>query len=446
MSRRRVPHAAGPNMPSDVRDRPLFDETALVFALRSAAGVRAAAARFLAGEKGSGPVDRVLAYIAEHRERGADLTPLFSSEETEVAKGAGWRLALSDSRRTAGLPHAYMLQLAEPEHGAAMDAILKRNPAVEYIHRPAIFYPLLSTRSSPLALDATAEPLAHQWGLKQCGFHHIWSRLDLPPDPDAPAARPIGMIDMGGDTKHPDLHGRVRYVDPPGGSPSKSGHAAAVAAVMAALRGNGDETGMAGCCSAEVCVYNAWDEKKYQPDALYKALEAAATNRLPVLNMSLTSFASDATADRLIRRCLYNGVVVVAAMGDYARSGNAHSYPANNPDVIAVGGTDRYDRKTRHSSTGPHIWISAPGEDIQTVSADRRYTEEDGTSFAAAMVTAAVWLARRADPNLLPTGVRDLLAESADRKRVGNRSHSMEVGYGRLDMEKLADIVAGKQN
>jgi subtilisin family serine protease len=110
--------------------------------------------------------------------------------------------------------------------------------------------------------------------------------------------------------------------------------------------------------------------------------------------------------------------------------------------VVAVGATNKDDRPAAGSNTGKHIWLSAPGESILTVIGDGAldYKYLSGSSFAAAMVTAAVWLARRKKPSLTPSDVRELLRLSAYRPD-GIPGHDSEIGHGRLDMRRLAELL-----
>jgi subtilisin/minor extracellular protease Epr len=411
-------------------DGPTHDERSLVFALRDPK----AAKSFLDGEVPFDAVNRVRAYI---KATGALLTPLFAAE-SESSSRKHWMLGNPAPRSVDGefVMH-YHLELVSSSDRSDLEADLRKDPRIAFANRPAVFYPLPEAhRGGP--------PLAGaQWALAQCKFGpDVWDRLEQHPAPG-----PIAIIDAGGQTRHPELEGVVEYVGPPSGDGALSNHAAKVAGVIAAIRGNEDEngTGVTGCCSAKLRVYNTWTKEGFDSKAFYAALDAVVRERPPVLNFSLGSCTSDAMTDCLIQRCVESGVVVVAAMGDYAPQGSPPLFPAAHCGVVAVGGTTRFDEKTNSSSTGCHIWISAPGEDILTVSGDDAVVEADGTSYSTAMVSAAVWLARRANKDLSPADIRDLLAKSVDGKSVPNGGHSAELGYGRLDMEKLADIVAPKR-
>ena len=279
-----------------------------------------------------------------------------------------------------------------------------------------------------------------QWALYRCGFPAIWPVLDTGPDPGE-----VAVIDRG-DTglNHRELAGRVTRKP---ATSSRAAHAAAVAAVIAARRddyeGYGDGR-MAGCCSARVRVYSAWDaDERFDLEAVRAALFEVARMKLPVVNLSLSiSLPNQRDLDDAIAACVRNGVVVVAAMGSGNDPDDGPIYPAANPNVIAVGATNMEDRLASGSNRGEHIWVSAPGESILTVIGDDPfdYRYLSGSSFAAAMVTAAVWLARRKKPGLTPGDVRELLRLSAYRSD-GIPGHDTGIGHGRLDMTRLAELL-----
>jgi len=281
-----------------------------------------------------------------------------------------------------------------------------------------------------------------QWALYRCGFPDVWPLLDTGPDPGE-----IAVIDRGAKgLNHRELAGRITRKPAPSRT-SRAAHAAAVAAVIAARRDDheGDADGrMDGCCSARVRVYSAWDaDEQFDLGAVRAALFQVARLRLPVVNLSLSiSLPNQRDLDDAIAACVRNGVVVVAAMGAGNDRRDGPIYPAANPNVIAVGATNMEDRPASGSNRGKHIWLSAPGESILTVIGDGPFDYKylSGSSFAAAMVTAAVWLARRKRPGLTVGDVRELLKRSAHRPD-GIPGHDSEIGHGRLDMSRLAKLL-----
>ena len=127
------------------------------------------------------------------------------------------------------------------------------------------------------------------------------------------------------------------------------------------------------------------------------------------------------------------GCVLVAASGN---SGAAERYyPAALPEVIAVGSVGSDGRRSKFSSYGDHVALSAPGERIVSCGL-RGLREGSGTSYAAPFVTGAAALlvarARKRGRTLAPREVRRLLVSST-MPLPG--APAAEVGSGLLDVE-----------
>jgi hypothetical protein len=81
------------------------------------------------------------------------------------------------------------------------------------------------------------------------------------------------------------------------------------------------------------------------------------------------------------RRYRSRGILMAAAAGN-AGAKSAPLYPAANPNVIAVSGTDAQDKLFAASNRGNHIAIAAPGADIFLPAPDEKYQITSGTSFS----------------------------------------------------------------
>jgi subtilisin family serine protease len=406
------------------------DLRSLVCAIESPLAVDKATANFFRGDPPGGGVGALVEYAERHP--SAAITPLFGKWADGIRGHKNWALALPAAaspkhRLFGGLHH---VRLAAPEDVEELRPKLHSDPAFRFVHHPTAFYPLVDRTST--AANVHGE---RQWALTKCGFPGVWADLEQGPDPGK-----IAVIDSGSAWGHPELEDVVEYVPPRSGVSDGSTHALSVAGVIAAIRGNNDHLNTAGCCSAKLRLHDVWSADGFDSLAFYRALRQAAADKLPVVNLSLGACTSDVTTDLLIRECIENDVVVVAAMGDLAMHGSPPMYPAANCNVIAVGATNQFDRRRDSSSTGCHIWISAPGEDILTLRAGNEVGKEDGTSYSTAIVSAAVWLAKRARPGLRPAEIRELLARSV----AGSGKHSDTLGHGRLDMSKLASLVRPK--
>lgn len=93
------------------------------------------------------------------------------------------------------------------------------------------------------------------------------------------------------------------------------------------------------------------------------------------------------------------GVILVCAAGNYLRDVRV---PASFARTLAIGGTTYSDRPWRNGSFGTEVDLSAPSDDIRRASPKNdagSFAYEpggDGTSYAAALTTAAValWLTK----------------------------------------------------
>jgi len=164
-----------------------------------------------------------------------------------------------------------------------------------------------------------------------------------------------------------------------------------------------------------------------------------------VINMSFgtpaASVDTQATVPhaRVISYASHYGCVLVAAAGN--SGADERFYPAAHPDVIAVASIDPEGRRSRFSTFGEHVALSAPGENI--VSAGRRgYQVNSGTSFAAPFVAGAAALivarARRAGVRIDGRAVKRLLTRSA--RPLGPGGFSPETGHGLLDVAAALDL------
>ncbi len=425
---KRARPSAGVRQERDLRalDGPPYDEHTLVFAIAEPGCCGPAVARLRSGDPVGPGLESVLHYVEQGR--AARLRPLAEESRAATHRGVNWELRETSSQgRLSGTHH---LRLDSPADRGRLENELRRDPRIRHVHQPAIHYPL-STGFYPDSM------LHAQWGLRKCGFDRVWAFFEQGEDPG-----PAGIIDDGGPTQHPDLDGCItKWVPPESDVVGRASHAARVAAILAARRDECGERGMAGCCQAKLHVYDAWPNGLFDSAAYYEALRDVARSRLPVLNVSLGSAVRDPTADALVARCVECGVVVVAAMGNFADRGSPATYPAAHPNAIAVSATGRFDRRWEFSSIGPHNWIAAPGEDILTVFDGDSYRGQNGTSFAAPMVAAAAWLVRRVRPAATPAEVRAVLAAAVAPASAPAGGRSDQLGHGRLDMVRLVELL-----
>lgn len=395
------------------------------------------------GAESGGALEKLHDYLSNAGVQ-ARLTSLDDSDDEEVARS---------TKSATDMSGAYVLRAHSKEESRRLEDMLHDDPRVRELYRPPAYRAHRTDRSRAIAPPPVAPPRAPapwspqiakkvaeaaavvQWGYERCGFSKVQRDLDSKTD-----VAPIVMIDNGNHLRHPQFAGvirRYRSAAPPHQG-SIADHSSSVAGIIGARRGTlGSESGaMDGCCSAEIEMYNAWTTTNgLDHDVLYRGLAHAIRHKRPVVNMSI--WLDDDRVDKkvasLLEECEKNNVVVVAAIGN-AGTNPVTFFPATHPTVIAVAATDPGDQRQSDSSVGRHAFIGAPGENIYTIVGDSDYDRMTGTSFAAPFVTAAVWLARRRRPDLIPVQVRWLLSHSVENPGAPRNS---EIGFGRLDMQQL---------
>jgi subtilisin family serine protease len=162
----------------------------------------------------------------------------------------------------------------------------------------------------------------------------------------------------------------------------------------------------------------------------------AVDNGARVITMSL---GVDETAgiNAALAYAVANDVFVDCASGnDYGPV----SYPANNPDVMAVGASDDQDLIADFSNHGPEIEVAAPGVHIGSTAPNQGQSFLDGTSMAAPHVAGVAALVFSANPALTGAEVRQIIRDTADDK--GAAGWDQYFGDGRINAH-AAVLAAG---
>jgi len=239
----------------------------------------------------------------------------------------------------------------------------------------------------------------------------------------------IAVIDSGIDVKHPELVNSVAdSYDALGSKEGPHVHGTGIAGAIAAhgkLMGSAPEArllairafgGASG--SAESTTY-----------VILKSLDYATLHGAQIINMSFAG-PKDPVIERGVAATAARGILMVAAAGN----GGAKSpplYPAANPNVIAVSGTDAQEKLFAASNRGNHISVAAPGADIFLPMPDEKYQITSGTSFSAAYVSGVAALMLERNPALKPNDLRAILEKTA--RDLGAPGRDDQFGFGEAD-------------
>lgn len=250
----------------------------------------------------------------------------------------------------------------------------------------------------------------------------------------------VAVLDSGVDASHPDLAGRVLpgkdYVDGATEDARKDpvGHGTAVASLIAG-NPDGEVSGLAP--DATILPVRVLDaNNRYRSAAtVAEGLVWAVEQGAQVINLSLGGSNDSEALSAAIAFAMANDVVVVACTGN-ARGEREQQqiwYPAREPGVLAVSGLIWTDEEARHwpsSLTGRETVLAAPA--VLTAAAPGGGSRQvQGTSFAAALVSAAAALVRSRWPDASAGEVVHRLVASA--QDMGEPGRDARHGYGALD-------------
>ena len=168
---------------------------------------------------------------------------------------------------------------------------------------------------------------------------------------------------------------------------SAVGHGTLVAGIAAAMTNNG--VGIAGVAwDAHVLPVKVLNYYGNGDDFLIgKGIVWAADHGADIINLSLGGAAESGGLCEAVEYATSKGALVVAAAGN--GEDRAAMYPAACPGAVAVTATDANGDFTYFSNYGRWVDLAAPGVQITSTRNDGGYLAEDGTSFAAPIVSGS---------------------------------------------------------
>jgi type VII secretion-associated serine protease mycosin len=304
---------------------------------------------------------------------------------------------------------------------------------------PARAVPSPDVDPNPLVGDSVRE---EQWHLMTLNVPGAWTYSEG-------AGVTVAVIDSGVDADHPDLKGQVLpgldLVDPKGdGDIDLVGHGTTVSAIIA---GRGDDrAGVVGIApKSKILPVRVLNEENRYNDAIIvaKAVRWAVDHGARVINLSLGGNGSSPALAAALDYAFAKDVVVVACTGNASASSTDEVwYPAREPGVIAVTGTDRAgDELWPGSITGKETVVSAPATDL-IGARPGGYWKVQGTSFAAPMVAGTAALVRSRWPTMPAGEVVNRIIRTA--KDLGATGRDSTYGFGLIDPTRAltADVPA----
>jgi subtilisin family serine protease len=248
----------------------------------------------------------------------------------------------------------------------------------------------------------------------------------------------VAVLDSGINAAHPDLAGKVLpgydFVWGDSNPADDFGHGTAVSGVIAAAGNN--SIGVAGVAfGSKILPVKVMDASGFAAySTMAQGIRYAVDQGARVINISIAGSSPSSTLQDAINYAWSNNVVVVAAAGNNGNS--TPQYPAACEHVVAVSATDPNDALASFSSTGGHLVLAAPGDNIYTTSRDLNnpYSSWRGTSFASPIVAAVAALVASANASLDNAQIVSVLEQTADD--LGTSGFDAVFGFGRVNADR----------
>lgn len=215
-----------------------------------------------------------------------------------------------------------------------------------------------------------------------------------------------------------------------------SGHGTPVAGIIAARQNNA--AGISGAApGARVMALRAGTASGFlEEDDVAEAILYAIDNGCKVVNMSFGDNAVSYLLRDAIQYGVSQGVIFVASAGN---SGSASlNYPAAFDETISVGATDSANKLAGFSNYGSKINLVAPGVEVFSTQIGDAYGINNGTSFSAPVVCAALALILSHYPDYTPEQAKGALY--AGCRDSGYFGWDPFYGHGLVDLERSLTI------
>ncbi|RFS15424.1 S8 family serine peptidase [Emticicia sp. C21] len=331
------------------------------------------------------------------------------------------------------LQQVYRIQISDSTMVEKFVAELNKNPLVEYAER----IPIATTQ---FIETATQPALDKDWHLNTIKALQVFNTVP------SKAIIPVAVIDAFMQVDHPDLFSNMIFcedvanndfdVRPPRTSIAHGTH---VSGIIGAVSNNGIGATGVGFNRVKVIGLNAATNLGALPADYEAVVKAIELGYVRVINMSWSSTSYSETENTIIQLARQAGIILVASAGN--TNTNQLRYPAAFDGVIAVASTNIQDVKSLTSCFGEYVDISAPGEDIYSTIPVNGYAFLTGTSMASPLVTGAIGFLLSIKPEMSATTIEALIKNTADDISVQNPTHKLNLGYGRLNLQKAVECM-----
>lgn len=260
----------------------------------------------------------------------------------------------------------------------------------------------------------------------------------------------IAIVDSGADFSHPDLATKLipgdDYID--GGIPQDIVNHGTLVAGIAAASTNNNLLVSGVSWGSKLLIQRVVEGKTGAVTNVTQGITSSVKKGAKIINVSMSTSNSKAKSQlcKAVQYATNAGRLVVAAVGN--NSSIKENYPAACPGAVAVGGTNYSDQRHSISNYGSWVTLAAPSDGITATSLGGDAGTDDGTSFAAPIISGAIAVLLDYDSDLSITDAVRRLKDTAVNLP------SQDLGAGRIDLyaamfppsELISDTVFEDEN
>ncbi|MGW8846970.1 S8 family serine peptidase [Streptomyces xiamenensis] len=311
----------------------------------------------------------------------------------------------------------------------------------------------LATTLALTAALATAPTTAQAAGTPQHPWYFDTLRVEEMWEHATGEGITVAVIDTGVDATLPELQGQVlEGIDLTEGAESghvdTAGHGTHMAALIAGTgEGNGIRGLAPGAKILPVRVINSIDISINSVSHWVEGIQYAIDSGADIISISVTRediIGAAGPLSEMAEEAARQNVLFFASAGNKGEGANTAQPPASLDGVVGVGAVRSDGERSSYSTSGAHVAIAAPGNDVPShcdgLDGPLCLMESGGTSAAAALASASAALIWSQNPDWTKNQVLRVMLNTADRADDQRRDDF--TGYGIVRPDRV--IVDGE--
>ena len=229
----------------------------------------------------------------------------------------------------------------------------------------------------------------------------------------------------------------------------RNGHSTFVSGIIAAEKNYEGIIGVAP--KSKIYFVKAIDDSgNGSPTALAQSILWSTKKKIDIISISAGMFIDFKPLKQAVQKAYKNNIIIIAATGN---TGSRHydvAFPARYPEVIGVAAYDQKHNAAPFSSRGVNVSFAMPGVDVYSTWLDNQFCKNNGTSFAAPMLSGicALILSKHkklGNASKTPCKTPKQMLEHLNKYAIKIGDDPTATGFGTIDMRSMfADDESGE--